>query len=132
MLQIRKIARALMVLVSLGAASVEASHPYVDYWETLQEEKGYLTISSVWTESHPPFSIIRFQITEDQGDHAPIPLTVIQKDMKAIEENPWRSGDLLVFKFLIEEDYSVTNLRTQEIVMVVEPTGSQHYIKQKE
>lgn len=121
--------------MSLGTTSVEASYPYsypyVDYWETLQEEKSYLTISSVWTESHPPFSIIRFFITEDQGNHEPMFLTVRQSDVPVIEEDPWVAGDLVVFKCLSEEDYYVTNLRTQATVVVIEPLGLQHQTNTK-
>lgn len=114
MFKIKNIFLALMLLINL--TSLQAISHYVDYWETLQEEKGHLTISSIWKETYS----FRFLITEDQGSHAPMLLTIRYFDMPTIEDAIWEVGDLVVFKFLSEEDYFITNLRTQTTVVVKE------------
>lgn len=121
---LRRFILAFMVLVNLEMISLQASSQYVDYWETLQEKEGYLTISSIWKESNSFFSNIRFFIAEDQGNHAPILLTVVPFNADIVEGDFWESGDLVVFSFIGEENYYVTNLRTQTTVMVREELGT--------
>lgn len=85
-----------------------------DYWETMQEESGYLTIDTVTKKSYV-LSNIHFFVSGSN-----IRLNVLYQYVEIVEEEEWSPGDLIVFRHFSEEYYYVTNLRTNTTVIAKE------------